>query len=138
MRRALAIVVALSMAVAESSGAGLRPEANYQLHCMGCHGASGRSDPLRVPSINRSFVEFAATPEGRDYLERVPGVANAPLNDEDLTGLLNWLLISLQPGGAKNAFSVAEVAKARRHPLADVAAARERVQAGRWPQAASP
>lgn len=123
---------------AEASGAALGPQANYQLHCMGCHGATGRSDPTRVPSINQSFVRFAATAEGRDYLARVPGVASAPIDDAELTALLNWLLVSLQPGGGKSTFLVAEVAQARRHPLADVAAARKRVEAGRWPEAASP
>ena len=136
MRAWLALGLALSMVAVETSGAGLEPQINYQLHCMGCHGATGRSDPTRVPSINKSFVEFAATAEGRNYLERVPGVASAPLDDADLTALLNWLFTSLQ-GGAKEAFSVVEVAEARRHPLADVAAARERVENGRGRQAVS-
>ena len=32
-----------------------------------------------------------ATPAGRAYLVRVPGVAQAPLDDERLAALLNWV-----------------------------------------------
>ena len=138
MRPALACVAVVPLLAAASSGAGLAPQSNYQLHCMGCHGAAGRSDPTRVPSINKTFVEFAATPEGRNYLERVPGVANAPLSDQDLTDLLNWLLGSLDRGADQHAFAVAEVAQARRHPLADIARARERVAAAQRPETQSP
>lgn len=138
MRAASATGPALSLLAVCASATGLAPQSNYQLHCMGCHGAAGRSDPTRVPSIGKAFVVFAETPEGRDFLERVPGVASAPLNDEDLTALLNWLFASLNRDGDKTAFAVAEVARARLHPLADVAAARERVEAGRWPEASSP
>jgi hypothetical protein len=137
MRGMIAIGAALTMLAAEAWGGGLAPKANYQLHCMGCHGATGRSDPTRVPTIGAAFVTFAATRQGRDYLARVPGVASAPLDDADLTALLNWLLVSLKQDADQNAFSVGEVAQARRHPLADVAAARQRVEAGRWPEAPS-
>jgi hypothetical protein len=137
MRGASAIGLATLLA-ANAGGAGLAPQSNYQLHCMGCHGAAGRSDPTRVPTIGHAFVAFAQTPQGRDYLERVPGVASAPLSDEDLTALLNWLFESLKQGAGKSTFAVAEVARARRRPLADVAAARVRVEAGRWPEAAIP
>lgn len=113
------------------SRAALAPQAAYQLHCMGCHGADGSGDATRVPAVNQAMQRFAATAEGRNYLIRVPGIATSPLSDADLTALLNWMLKDFAtPGAAPPAdFSVAEVSAARRHPLADVAAARLRVMA---------
>jgi mono/diheme cytochrome c family protein len=115
--------------------AALAPQAAYQLHCMGCHGANGSGDATRVPSVNQAMLRFAATAEGRNYLIRVPGIATSPLSDADLTALLNWMLKDFgTPSAAPPAdFSIAEVADARRHPLADVAAARLRVLARKWP-----
>ena len=115
--------------------AALAPQAAYQLHCMGCHGANGSGDATRVPSVNQAMLRFAATAEGRNYLIRVPGIATSPLSDADLTALLNWMLKDFgTPSAAPQAdFSVAEVSEARRRPLADVAAARLRVLARQWP-----
>jgi hypothetical protein len=126
---------------ATSSRAGLAPQAAYQLHCMGCHGAGGSGDATRVPSVNQAMLRFARTAEGRNYLVRVPGIATSPLSDADLTALLNWMLEDFGAPGAPGAlgaappirFSVAEVSQARRKPLADVAAARLRVLAQQWP-----
>lgn len=113
----------------------MAPQAAYQLHCMGCHGAGGSGDATRVPAVNQAMLRFAATAEGRNYLVRVPGVATSPLSDADLTALLNWMLKDFgAPGASRPAdFSVTEVSLARRHPLADVAAARLRVMAQQWP-----
>ena len=37
---------------------------------------------------------FLHSAEGRDFLIRVPGVAHAAINDEELAELMNWLLVS--------------------------------------------
>jgi mono/diheme cytochrome c family protein len=149
----------LAFMTATSSRAGLAPQAAYQLHCMGCHGAGGSGDATRVPSVNQAMLRFARTAEGRNYLVRVPGIATSPLSDADLTALLNWMLEDFGAPGAPASpaargapaagsaptardtrgaapppkFSVAEVSQARRKPLADVAAARLRVLAQQWP-----
>jgi hypothetical protein len=69
------------------------------------------------------------TPEGRDYVLRVPGAANSVLPDERLAAVLNWLAERFpapeQPLPA--AFTAPEVAAARRAPLADVQATRREV-----------
>ena len=129
----------LAVMVCNTAHATLAPEAAYQLHCMGCHGAGGSGDATRVPDVNQAMLRFAATVEGRNYLVRVPGIATSPLSDADLTALLNWMLKDFgAPGASRPAdFSVAEVSQARRHPLADVAAARLRVMAQQWPDPAN-
>src|SRR5208282_5450928 len=67
------------------------PAVNFQLNCMGCHLADGSGEAGRVPSIRRTLVLFSALPEGRAYVVRVPGVAQAPLSDEEIALLLNWM-----------------------------------------------
>lgn len=102
------------------------PLSDYQLHCMGCHGATGSGDVSRVPSANEAFRRFAATESGQDYLIRVPGIATSPLSDARLTALLNWLLSESGGNAGARVFSVKQVAEARLKPLADVKAARLR------------
>jgi hypothetical protein len=69
------------------------------------------------------------TPEGRDYVLRVPGAANSALADAQLAAVLNWLA---ETWGAPEAprpapFTVDEVTRVRRTPLADVQARRREV-----------
>jgi len=107
-----------------------QPLVNYQLRCMGCHLADGSGQPGRVPSIRRSLVLFSATPEGRDYVIRVPGVAQSPLSNEDTAALLNWMarnLSDLPPAPGFTDYSDAEVQRVRDHPLIRVRAIRARL-----------
>ncbi len=108
----------------------LTPEVNFQLQCMGCHLRDGSGQPGRVPSFRRTLAAMAASPQGREYLIRVPGVAQAPLCDEDIAALLNWMVrhSSDYPVhvGFKD-FSAAEVHRWRARPLTDVSAARMRI-----------
>jgi hypothetical protein len=69
------------------------------------------------------------TPEGRNYVLRVPGAANTVLSDAQLAAVLNWLATSYaNPGDAPSTpFSTEEVAAARHTPLANVKAARREV-----------
>jgi len=107
-----------------------QPIVNYQLRCMGCHLAAGSSQAGRVPSIRRSLVLFSATPEGRDYVIRVPGVAQSPLSDEDTAALLNWMARNLSdlkvPPGFVD-YSEAEIHSLRDRPLVRVSAIRARL-----------
>jgi hypothetical protein len=67
--------------------------------------------------------------EGRDYVLRVPGAANSVLSDTQLAAVLNWLAERYAPAGEPRPtpFTVEEVARARRTPLADVKATRREV-----------
>jgi len=97
---------------------------------MGCHLADGSGQPGRVPSIRRSLVLFSASREGRDYVIRVPGVAQSPLSDAQTAALLNWMagnLSDLKPPPGFIEYSAAEIGGLRNHPLAKVSAMRARL-----------
>ena len=65
---------------------------DYMRQCMGCHGKDGLGAPPAVPRLAGFMGYYARSVEGRAYLVRVPGVANAPIDDFRLTALLNWTL----------------------------------------------
>jgi hypothetical protein len=124
-----AAVIALAWAAVNVAW-GYQPLVNYQLRCMGCHLADGSGQPGRVPSIRRTLVLFSASPEGRDYVARVPGVAQSPLSDEDTAALLNWMARNLSdlkvPSGFAD-YSEAEIHRLRNRPLVRVSAIRARL-----------
>jgi hypothetical protein len=97
---------------------------------MGCHLADGSGESGRVPSIRRSLVLFSATPQGREYVIRVPGVAQSPLSDEETAALLNWMAGNLSDLALPSdfvAYSADEVQKFRARPLAEVSVTRARL-----------
>jgi hypothetical protein len=106
---------------------GYQPLVNYQLNCMGCHLADGSGQAGRVPSLRRTLVLFSASRDGRDYIVRVPGVAQSPLSDEDTAALLNWMTRNLSDLPVPRDFadySAAEVQRLRHRPLVKVRAQR--------------
>lgn len=124
-------VAATALALgAASATSGYEPRVNFQLQCMGCHHADGAGDEGRVPSVRRTLVLFSAFADGRDFVMRVPGVAQAPLSDGEVAALLNWMARNLSdialPAGYVD-YTAAEVARERHRPLVDVRAARERL-----------
>jgi len=128
--RSGAILAALAL-LAGSAWAGA-PQVDYALHCMGCHLDDGRETPGRIPALAGSMGRFLALPEGRAFLVRVPGSAQAPLDDAALAALLNWMLREFSADEIPPdfvPFDAAEVAAARRPPLVDVSAERQRLLA---------
>ncbi len=98
------------------------PRLHYVLHCRGCHLQDGRETPGSVPAL-AGLGLFLQVPEGRDYLIRVPGVANAPLDDAELAALLNWMVAEF--GGQQTPpnwvrYTAEEVASQRYRPLLEV------------------
>jgi hypothetical protein len=80
--------------------------------------------------MRRSVVLFSASPEGRAYVVRVPGVAQSPLSDEDTAVLLNWMarnLSDLKVPASFVDYSEAEIHRLRHHPLVRVSAIRARL-----------
>jgi mono/diheme cytochrome c family protein len=103
------------------------PAVDYAVHCQGCHLADGRATPGSVPALAGTVALLTRTADGRAYMARVPGVAQAPLGDAELAALLNWVVQRF--GGAEVAASFApygadEVGWLRAQPLVDVAGAR--------------
>jgi cytochrome c553 len=126
--RRLASALALAAAAA-ASAAWSSPAQDYMLYCQGCHGDQAQGVPGKVPPLAGSLNRFMRTPQGRDYLLRVPGAANSALSDEQLTAVLNWLAERYAPAGEPPAasFTVAEVTRVRHTPLANVLATRAEV-----------
>jgi len=122
-RAALAASLVLTVA---SPARAFDPAVDYVVHCQGCHLADGRATPGSVPALAGTVARLARTPAGRDYMGRVPNVAQAPLSDAELAALLNWVV---QRFGGEAAASFTpyvadEIAELRARPLVDVEAAR--------------
>jgi len=125
-----ALLAALAMAGVHAGMAD--PLVDYTLFCMGCHGAQARGVPGKVPPLAGALSRFMRTPQGRDYVLRVPGAANSALSDAQLTAVLNWLAERDAAAGeaAVAPFTLAEVTRVRRTPLADVPGTRRAVIRG--------
>ena len=95
---------------------------DYLLHCSGCHRPDGASAPPDVPSLLGPIGAIVATPAGREYIARVPEVAQSPLDDDALARLLNWVLQEFSaetlPAGFRP-LEAAEVGAARTRVLTD-------------------
>jgi mono/diheme cytochrome c family protein len=101
---------------------------DYARECQGCHRADGLTDERVVPPLRNFAGYFTHTAEGREYLIRVPGVAQAALDDARLASLVNWLLETysrdeLVPGFVP--YTAEEVGPLRAQMLLEVSGARE-------------
>jgi len=75
--------------------AGYGPAINYQLECSGCHLMDGQGARRNdVPRMKNFVGQFLNVDGGREFLARVPGVAQSSFTDAQLADLLNWLLNS--------------------------------------------
>jgi hypothetical protein len=123
MKRGAGLAAALLLA---GSAQAQDPRVDYMLQCQGCHLADGSGKPGAVPDLRASLPLLLGAAGGREFLVRVPGVAQARLADERLAALLDWLVGEY--GGARAAAAAAyapdEVGRLRAQPFADVAAAR--------------
>jgi mono/diheme cytochrome c family protein len=118
-------------------------QANYMLHCMGCHAADGAGAAGKVPSLRDSLVPLSMTAAGRRYLVQVPGVARSTLSDREVAQLLGWMVRNLSARSAPAEFAeftAVEVAAYRRFPLIEVRQTRTRLlaQGGRGSPPQSP
>ena len=95
---------------------------DYLLHCSGCHRPDGTGDPPEVPSLRGPMGTLVAIPAGRAYIARVPEVAQAPLTDDALARLLNWVLVEFNADTLPADFqplNATEVGTARTRVLPD-------------------
>ena len=92
----------------------------WMLNCQGCHRADGGATGDQVPALSGTVAKFLAVPGGREYLIRVPGVAMAPMDDESIAELTNWMLHEFDeenvPADFKS-YSASEVGALRKSPL---------------------
>lgn len=100
------------------------------LYCMGCHGADAQGVPGKVPPLANALGSYMRTPDGRNYVLRVPGAANSALSDAQLAAVLNWIAMrfsATQLPSDVSWFTPDEVAQIRHTPLADVLATRREI-----------
>jgi mono/diheme cytochrome c family protein len=103
------------------------PRVDYMLQCQGCHLADGSGAPGRVPDLRGRVARLALAPGGREYLARVPGVAQSPLSDARLAALLDFVVREFGPADAAVAvapYRSGEIAAWRARPYADPGPAR--------------
>ena len=125
-------LAAAVLALALAAPAAAEPRLDYLLQCRGCHGPDGQGSGGGALPFRGQLGRFLASPEGRAYLIRVPGVSRSALDDANTAVLLTWLVHEFDrdnvPAGF-TPFTTAEVSAHRRQPLVDVAAERRRVLA---------
>lgn len=103
------------------------PALDYVLHCQGCHQAEGLGLPGAVPQLKDSVAGVATLAGGREYLSRVPGVAQSQLSDEAVAALLNWMLAYFDGANLPKdfpPFTAEEVAPLRKNPLVNASQVR--------------
>lgn len=129
MARSLVCAATLLAAVALAGTARASPQQDYVLYCMGCHGPGAEGVAGKIPPLAGALARFMRSPEGRNYVLRVPGAANSVLTDAQLAALLNWLAeryrVADEP--PPQPFTAEEVASVRHTPLANVLATRREV-----------
>ena len=84
----------------------------------------------QVPPIRLTLAPLLATSAGREYVLRVPGIAQSSLSSGELADVLNWVLQDLSaPLSARKIapVSAAEVERFRHQPLMDVQNARAKL-----------
>ena len=100
------------------------------IHCQGCHLPEAIGFAGKVPRMKDFVGYFLHSKEGREFVIRVPGVATASLPDDELTEMMNWLLLTYSAEQLPEPFvpfSVAEVAALRPDLEADPETTRMRI-----------
>lgn len=100
-----------------------RAQFNYQVFCRGCHLPDASGIEGKVPRIKGYIGNFLKVEGGRQFLVRVPGAANAAIDDEQLAELMNWIIAEFAGVSLPDNFqpyTAAEVGKLRHRPLNDV------------------
>lgn len=131
MRALLAsIAVLAACAGAPALADGERARQNYLLHCMGCHGEDGAGLEGKVPPMRGMLASILGSPQGREYVLRVPGVTQSTLTPREIAEVLNWALAEFSGAEAARRvkpFTADEVARFKGQPLLEVVATRRRL-----------
>jgi len=123
----LVIFAATAAAAQEAPGveSAQRAKMNWILSVQGCHQPDATGSAGGAPSMAGEVARFLNVAGGREYLTRVPGVANAGLSNDQLAELLNWTLATFDKDHLPAdfiPFTADEVAAGRTHPLVSEAA----------------
>lgn len=99
-----------------------RATINYRLNCAGCHLEDGMGRTGLVPPLAGTMGGIFSLPGGREYIGRIPGVANSFMTDGELSAVLNWSLRRFDPKSLPADFrpyTAEEVGRLRRAPMSD-------------------
>lgn len=113
----------LLMFLTSSSVLATDPKQLFMMECQGCHLSDGSGGVSNIPPLNNQVAKFLAVPGGREFLAQVPGVARSPLNDAEITAVLNWLLNEFGPREMAEQYppyTVEEISRLRKIPLTEV------------------
>ena len=105
---------------------------NYILNCQGCHLPDGSGSRGNVPKMNDFVGYFLHVPGGREFIVQVPGAAGAPISDQELADVMNWMLLNFSKNELPDPFvpyNAEEIAKLRKEPLIDMHHRREELVA---------
>ena len=122
---ALALTIAAGLARADEA-----IRYNYMLHCQGCHLADGTGHEPAVPSLVNRLGRMLAVPDGRAFMVQVPGTSQAPLSDQEVADLLNWLLENFNRDSLAEGFvpyTSDEIASLRVQSSGNIAERREQI-----------
>lgn len=126
-----ALAFAGAAAAAPLAGPDQAAWTRWALNCQGCHRPDGAGTPGGAPPLPGVVAAFLTVEGGRAYLTRVPGVASAPLGDQDLADVLNFVLRRYDGARLPDDFkpyTAAEIAAGRKAPLrTDAARARRQL-----------
>ena len=101
---------------------------NYILNCQGCHLPDGSGSEGSVPKMNDFVGYFLHVPGGREFLVRVPGAAGAPISDQELADVMNWILLNFSKNELPDPFvpyNAEEIGELRKQPLIEMHQHRE-------------
>lgn len=124
--------VLLLMILAPMLQAQADPRTNYLLHCMGCHQPEGAGTAMGIPALRDRVGYYLDLPGGRDYLLHIPGARNAPLKDDELALVMNWVIEQFAGRSLParwERFTATEVAQARAAKPVDIDAWRAKLWA---------
>ena len=96
---------------------------NYLLFCGGCHGDGGLGVPHKVPALAGKIGRFLHVEGGREFLIRVPGVANSQLSPAGTAAVMNLCLEKFATPDERAGippYTPAEIAAVRRQPMIEV------------------
>jgi hypothetical protein len=125
--RTTALALGLALLAGVVSAHAETPQVDYLLQCQGCHRADGGDTPGSVPALRDFVGRFLSVPGGREYLIRVPGSAQSPLDDAELAAVLNWMIERFGPAEVSAAFTpftAQEITRLRTPPLTEVESVR--------------
>jgi len=127
---AIGLLFFAAMTSAQASQPMTAGQVNYMLQCQGCHKANGAGFGESVPDLRIVGRQLLAVPAGRQFYVSVPGSSNAPLSNQQLAEVLNFIIADIlgdkdDQADSLSRFTEEEIARYRSIKIPDVKGLRE-------------